>query len=471
LYVSTLSKEEQSEIIRDWKFYPHMQMFFSFLGGLIEDKEFLLGEIENKHRDLLGLNKIFLILNILSQVKINEINNKFITSVNNSLIGYFKHDILNKKHYIDLLGKLEDTSRFVNEELSEFLLEEFKNSKHSYFTEILKNLLVKFKKKHKRIKLFYRKQFIINIKKFYKKLKMTPRKNVYTAPNFSNEIYNKPFFYEPSLFILKLNNIINNKDMIFSFKREYIIYFKNMLYIEKNFIFLTKLLKENKQMTVFLKKFFIEQDNDTYLLHQISKYLALIAKEDVSIVDYLIKIVINDNIEERVKEAAIKSLILIKPNNKKVLKFFFNYINKNTDTYISIYIIDFITSLKIVEEYFIESIIDLIKNQNISKGSREWLATYLGKLTFLKDDILDPINFNLLDYEIITEIILNSSVIAISRIFNDNPNIIIINCFYKSLPLYLKNNKLYTIENGKEIYTQIELTSKVKDILTNYNTQ
>ncbi|SFV52913.1 hypothetical protein MNB_SV-12-1354 [hydrothermal vent metagenome] len=39
LYVASLSKEEQSEIVRDWKFYPHMQVFFAFLGGLIEDKD------------------------------------------------------------------------------------------------------------------------------------------------------------------------------------------------------------------------------------------------------------------------------------------------------------------------------------------------------------------------------------------------------------------------------------------------
>ena len=73
-YVASLPEKEQSEIIRDWKFYPHMQMFFAFLGGLIEDKEFLLGEIESEPRDILGIYEFNLMS--LSIVEINEIENE-----------------------------------------------------------------------------------------------------------------------------------------------------------------------------------------------------------------------------------------------------------------------------------------------------------------------------------------------------------------------------------------------------------
>ena len=69
LYVSMLSKEEQSEIIRDWKFYPHMQMFFAFLGGLIGDKEFLLREIESEPRDLIGFHEFSSILICASEMR------------------------------------------------------------------------------------------------------------------------------------------------------------------------------------------------------------------------------------------------------------------------------------------------------------------------------------------------------------------------------------------------------------------
>jgi len=78
LYVSTLSKEEQSKIIRDWKFYPYMQMFFAFLGGLIEDKEFLLSEIENsKPIDILGFYESNLTLICAKEIQdVNEIRRK-----------------------------------------------------------------------------------------------------------------------------------------------------------------------------------------------------------------------------------------------------------------------------------------------------------------------------------------------------------------------------------------------------------
>ena len=92
LYVSTLSQEEQSEKIQESKFHPHMQMFFAFLGGLIEDKEFLLGAIESEPRDIslsYTLEKIF--------ICINEFKNKdiFLLDFNKRII------LLNEKKLIN----------------------------------------------------------------------------------------------------------------------------------------------------------------------------------------------------------------------------------------------------------------------------------------------------------------------------------------------------------------------------------
>ncbi len=69
LYVSKLSKEEQIRIIQDCKFYPHMHMFFIFLGSLIEDKEFLLDEIKNEPRDIIGYYELLLLSDCLSEMK------------------------------------------------------------------------------------------------------------------------------------------------------------------------------------------------------------------------------------------------------------------------------------------------------------------------------------------------------------------------------------------------------------------
>ncbi|NPA82101.1 MAG: NACHT domain-containing protein [Epsilonproteobacteria bacterium] len=74
LYVSTLSKEEISKIIQEYKFYPYMQIFFAFLAGIFEDKEFLLDEIKKEPKDILGIYKLIFTLNLLSEIKKYEIN-------------------------------------------------------------------------------------------------------------------------------------------------------------------------------------------------------------------------------------------------------------------------------------------------------------------------------------------------------------------------------------------------------------
>ena len=83
LYVASLSKEVQSEIIRDWKFYPHMQMFFAFLGGLI-NKKWFLDEIENNPKDISSSYIPNLIFNCLL-----EINDKIIKEKEDELLNYY----------------------------------------------------------------------------------------------------------------------------------------------------------------------------------------------------------------------------------------------------------------------------------------------------------------------------------------------------------------------------------------------
>jgi len=67
-YVSQLSQDEQKEIIKEYKFYPHFKVFFAFLAGLIEDKEFLLGEIENEPREITGYYTLSLQISLLYEV-------------------------------------------------------------------------------------------------------------------------------------------------------------------------------------------------------------------------------------------------------------------------------------------------------------------------------------------------------------------------------------------------------------------
>jgi len=110
LYVSKLEPQEQSEIIQDWKFYPHMQMFFAFLGGLIEDKEFLLQEIESEPKDLVGVYEFLLIMITVSSIKKEKLDKKRIQYINDVTIKWFNskdknelilENIYNVEHFID----------------------------------------------------------------------------------------------------------------------------------------------------------------------------------------------------------------------------------------------------------------------------------------------------------------------------------------------------------------------------------
>ncbi|MBU1668125.1 NACHT domain-containing protein [bacterium] len=133
-YINTLSQDEQREIIKEYKFFPHMQMFFAFLAGLIEDKEFLLQEIESEPKDLVGIYEFNLVLQCLGEIreveknrkkeifqnffelieaKINGLFIKLIIPVINDdfWIKFHERDAYNKKQYIkyqDMYTKMKD---------------------------------------------------------------------------------------------------------------------------------------------------------------------------------------------------------------------------------------------------------------------------------------------------------------------------------------------------------------------------
>ena len=82
LYVSKLSKEKQKKIIRNYRFYPNFQVFFSFLAGLIDDKQFLLDEIESEPKDFIGWYELNLILGCLQEIRKEDIDSVWLEKKN-----------------------------------------------------------------------------------------------------------------------------------------------------------------------------------------------------------------------------------------------------------------------------------------------------------------------------------------------------------------------------------------------------
>jgi len=126
LYVSKLPKEEISEVIRDYKFYPYMQVFFAFLGGLIEDKEFFLNKIESEPRDLVGLYEILLRLNCLSEIKVEKIRD--IKKINKEIVYWITivcgHEKLGGGYtqFRNFFDKLKNISHLLNDNTLSFII-------------------------------------------------------------------------------------------------------------------------------------------------------------------------------------------------------------------------------------------------------------------------------------------------------------------------------------------------------------
>jgi len=139
LYVSNLSQEEQSEIIQDWKFYPHMQMFFAFLGGLIEDKNFFFDELFNKGNNIVAYNVAYtytLILKFLPNINKETLSDEKIKLIEE----YFLKEFDRTLDYKDFLDKLKLVSSFISNRVVEEYIKMLNNE--DYSIDFRKDLII-----------------------------------------------------------------------------------------------------------------------------------------------------------------------------------------------------------------------------------------------------------------------------------------------------------------------------------------
>ena len=90
-YVSTLKQENLKDIIRRYKFFHNMQAFFIFLADMLDNKNFLISEILNSPKDELGVYETNLLVNLLTQINYDDLEENIISDIRDGIDLLFRH--------------------------------------------------------------------------------------------------------------------------------------------------------------------------------------------------------------------------------------------------------------------------------------------------------------------------------------------------------------------------------------------
>ena len=439
-YVASLPEEKQSEIIRDWKFYPHMQMFFAFLGGLIRDKEFLLGEIESEPRDELGLYEISLILNILTEIEKNKISKDRINYINLIILKWLESSTFYKykSQYIFLAKNLFIIYEFISQEVIDY----FYHNKKDIFLSLMTSNFIKSNNKIKNELINYIKEEKVDL----------------TRGNFQSQIEQEFLEHRKARVLELLASIHENDERIIELMINFMESTKN--YGNKN-ISIKKFIAEilvsiGARDDKILKRIIsiIKNQKISLLFNRepLVKLLITIVKNNDIVIDSLIDFIKikNDNeaIDYICRESVAKLLLDSQKENDKVIKQFSSMVEDE-----SVDIRDYIAKLLANTKRDDEKTIKTHKNKE------ELITNKLNYNSFWSFNGENPYNRVLNNQTIIRNNITHNSQ-TIKKIFNAtdfNLDTIIENALLNNLPLYSKNNKLCTVEARKEISTQREI--------------
>jgi hypothetical protein len=135
LYVSKLTEKEQQAIISEYKFYPHFQVFFVFLAGLIQNKTLLIEEIGNEPKDIIGFYEILFIMNVSSEIKAEELSKTTLENINKKLQRQIEITCRNDSHYDTIFENLKKVTHIINDDTIEMLLDMIELDVDDYIKE------------------------------------------------------------------------------------------------------------------------------------------------------------------------------------------------------------------------------------------------------------------------------------------------------------------------------------------------
>ncbi len=414
-YVSNLDREKIKEVIRDYKFYPHMQIFFMFLAGLIDDKNFLIKEVKSEPRDILGFYEILFLMSLLSQIKPQELDKELFEKFRKNLFKWLDFTIREKIQYEKLLRNL-------------FLIKEYAkidNEIINTFINIIKN---------KNIDTWIKKDL---------------------AETFANIVRDDEWFIDSLINLIKDENIdsdIRSKvsEVLGKIRRNDNWFTNQLICIVKN------------------------ENIDTWIRVEIAETLANIKGNDDLVVNILIDFIKNKSINSNIRKYIAGILATIERNDDKITNSLVDFIfTLSIDEVISSIIYKDILAFLIQEyinannEKIVNFIVDIINNKNIEIQFRGEFSRELVKLDIENKKV----------YDAIIKFIRNESNLDVCRVWvaeeiakkkKKNKRII------KTLLEFIKNEKInqyYRFEVAQTLYNTGIRNSLIKKILSSYETK
>jgi len=154
LYVSRLSEVEQRQIIAKYKFYPHFQVFFVFLSGLIENKALLFTEISSEPKDIIGLYELLFMMNCLVEVRVEELNDTIIKNINDKLKRIIDITSFHDLNYEIIFDNWKKIAHIIDESVLEKLFGLIELAEDEYLEEYIVDTLYSLMKYHQDYEVF-----------------------------------------------------------------------------------------------------------------------------------------------------------------------------------------------------------------------------------------------------------------------------------------------------------------------------
>jgi len=186
------------------------------------------------------------------------------------------------------------------------------------------------------------------------------------------------------------------------------------------------------------------------------KGLAVSGRNDDEFIDVIINFLQDENLDSYYRRMAVRALFLLKRNDDEFIERIINII-ENKNIYAEVRIeVSMGYSFLDKSNKGVDMLLAIIQDETLEEFHQYRGARFLAALTFERSDILE-IDVKKFFSEIFIK---QSSIKSFFYAFDNNYielDLLIQNAFHNIVPLYLRNNKLHTIENGKEISTQREV--------------